>query len=309
MLNCNDIKKLINKYIDGELDENLRSSFDEHIDSCKECKQELEETFMVVNLLNDIPDSELPEGFETSLHEKLLSVKPEAENKVVSLFGRRYVKVISGLAAAMLVFVFAWGVSKVDFDLFSLSSTAPYNSSSVNENSGDNDSQKNLNSDTIDKSSKENDKNEDPDTSTNSDDMVSPGTDFSTPNPGFSNDGAYNEDVPKSHKIIQSTPNMGITGDIYGNAFIKVTSADFDSDYAVISGIAKNFEASVERNATGEQINLQIAKSKYDEFLSSIKKDLGESNISEETVLPNSSISEDSNNDEKLVCIVITLVK
>ena len=42
-MNCKKAKKLISDYVDGELDMTKRSSLEEHLESCKECRKILED--------------------------------------------------------------------------------------------------------------------------------------------------------------------------------------------------------------------------------------------------------------------------
>jgi len=110
MSNCNEIREQISLYIDGELDEIQRAEFEEHISSCTECRNELDEIMSIISMCNGIEEEELPDNFKEELHSKLLAVKEEnmRKNKVVKLRSR-YTKIISAVAACLLIVVLARG--------------------------------------------------------------------------------------------------------------------------------------------------------------------------------------------------------
>ncbi len=103
-MNCKKANKLINKYIDGELNESLVKEFQKHILSCKECKSAYESYVLLKNELKELSDTPLPSGFETSLHLKL--AKAAQEKRV---FGYR--PLLNGLTAVAVAFALLFGIS------------------------------------------------------------------------------------------------------------------------------------------------------------------------------------------------------
>ncbi|HHV98106.1 MAG TPA: hypothetical protein GXX36_00800 [Clostridiaceae bacterium] len=110
MKKCDEIRELIYIYVDGELDEAQRAEFEEHINSCADCRNELDEIKSIISMCNSIEEEELPDNFREELHSKLLAVKEEnmRKNKVVTL-RNRYIRIISAVAACLLIVVLARG--------------------------------------------------------------------------------------------------------------------------------------------------------------------------------------------------------
>lgn len=107
MINCKEINELISLYMDNELDELTRKAFEEHVNLCKDCKDNLDELLSMKELLGSIEEVELPEGFKATLHEKLMEEKQKKENKSkFLLINSKYIKIISSVAACILL-VFA----------------------------------------------------------------------------------------------------------------------------------------------------------------------------------------------------------
>jgi len=110
MKNCDEIREQISMYIDGELDETQLAEFEEHINSCVECRNELDEIKSIISMCSSIEEEELPDNFREELHSKLLAVKEETmrKNKVVKLHNR-YIQIISAAAACLLIVVLTKG--------------------------------------------------------------------------------------------------------------------------------------------------------------------------------------------------------
>jgi Putative zinc-finger len=76
-LDCEQVRREVSNYIDGELDAALRSSIDEHFRTCQRCASVLAGTRNVVQLYGDERMLEVPEGFSRRL-EKRLTQSPAA---------------------------------------------------------------------------------------------------------------------------------------------------------------------------------------------------------------------------------------
>lgn len=70
-MRCKDVDKLLNLYIDDMLDEATRVDITSHIDSCSRCREKLQDLIDLVNLLEDLPERELPTGFSERLSRAL----------------------------------------------------------------------------------------------------------------------------------------------------------------------------------------------------------------------------------------------
>lgn len=110
MKKCSEINELMSMYIDNELDSIQRSEFEKHIENCDPCKKELENIMYIVNLCSDIEEQDLPENFKVQLHEKLVQVKLEEENKNKTAFLKsRYIRILAATAACLAVVVLLRG--------------------------------------------------------------------------------------------------------------------------------------------------------------------------------------------------------
>ncbi|NTV91514.1 MAG: zf-HC2 domain-containing protein, partial [Clostridiales bacterium] len=72
MTNCTEINELLSMYIDGQLGENEKKQFEEHIAGCEACKREYEEILSIVRLCEGIEEEELPPDFGQKLHARLI---------------------------------------------------------------------------------------------------------------------------------------------------------------------------------------------------------------------------------------------
>lgn len=82
MRNCSDYQEMMNLYIDHLLDDNEESALLKHVESCPECRRELETLQEVVGMFNSLKEEELipPASFRRELRQKL--EKEEKANKV-----------------------------------------------------------------------------------------------------------------------------------------------------------------------------------------------------------------------------------
>lgn len=70
-MNCNDINILINKRIDGTINQLEEVVLEDHIKTCPSCKEELEDLLYLNEIMADSELVSLPEGFEEELKVKL----------------------------------------------------------------------------------------------------------------------------------------------------------------------------------------------------------------------------------------------
>ena len=59
-MNHRRARKLLNDYLEGDLDLPDRAPLDEHLSECGECKREARELRQIVRLLRDLPDEDGP---------------------------------------------------------------------------------------------------------------------------------------------------------------------------------------------------------------------------------------------------------
>jgi hypothetical protein len=105
-------------YLDNELSPEERRRFEEHIESCDACRQELEEMRELVGLCTSLPQQELPEGFKSELHERLLTVADGQKNNVTVIDRTkklRYIKMLTSVAAGLLLIFLTGSLIKYGF--------------------------------------------------------------------------------------------------------------------------------------------------------------------------------------------------
>ncbi|NJD03333.1 MAG: hypothetical protein FIA99_12245, partial [Ruminiclostridium sp.] len=117
MKKCSEIKELISLYIDDELETDERREFEEHTDSCGECRDELDELTRIIGLCRITEEEELPVDFRIELHQKLLEVQKQSKEVKPVFYNTRYFKLFSSVAAVFLLVFLIKGF--YDFDLFS----------------------------------------------------------------------------------------------------------------------------------------------------------------------------------------------
>ncbi|MCX7748554.1 MAG: anti-sigma factor [Clostridia bacterium] len=110
MKSCSEINELISLYIDGLLENDLKSDFEEHLKTCEHCKEELEETLKIIEICGSMEEEELPHNFKEDLHARLVELEEMKTNrndiiKRLNIF----VKVASGFAAVLIFAVVYFG--------------------------------------------------------------------------------------------------------------------------------------------------------------------------------------------------------
>lgn len=108
MTGCVNVRDNICAYIDNELNEEEKLSFEEHIQNCSECSRELEEMKRIVGLCTSLPQKELPDDFSAELHERLLAVaERQKSNTVHRAKGFALTRRIASIAAGVLLIFLA----------------------------------------------------------------------------------------------------------------------------------------------------------------------------------------------------------
>lgn len=90
MKRCNQMKNLIQKYIDKEISQQEEKILKEHIEKCKDCLVELNYYLKIKENLALCKPPELSDKFYTKLHSKLLETSYEnmIEKKFISVFSK-----------------------------------------------------------------------------------------------------------------------------------------------------------------------------------------------------------------------------
>lgn len=124
MMNCDRIKELLNDYLDNELTKDERAAFEQHIEKCSECREEVELMQEMLYALHDIDEKELPQGFHQELMDQLDEIQPtpmmdaddvkqeqtKGSKKIIDI--KRYLKAVYiapvATAACLAFIVIAW---------------------------------------------------------------------------------------------------------------------------------------------------------------------------------------------------------
>ena len=70
-ISCEEVWREISKYLDGEINEQMRARMEEHFKGCKHCTAVLDGTRNMVQLVGDATAFELPARFSHRLYQKL----------------------------------------------------------------------------------------------------------------------------------------------------------------------------------------------------------------------------------------------
>lgn len=95
MNGCQSYMENLSAYLDGELSQADKLSFEEHIHSCEACSGELALMKAIISSCSEL-EEDLPEGFEASLHKRLEAVKDETASKKKLARVRLYSQIAAG---------------------------------------------------------------------------------------------------------------------------------------------------------------------------------------------------------------------
>ena len=70
-MNCIGSKKLFSEYIDGVLDSDTKAQFEEHVSTCADCQQKLQELKMLVEEIRGMEQLKAPDDFIDRLNERI----------------------------------------------------------------------------------------------------------------------------------------------------------------------------------------------------------------------------------------------
>lgn len=105
-MKCSEAQELLSLYIDKELDRATSDTLLDHLETCEECSQELENIIACTELLHRIPMEELPEQYHDELMSKLKESATEAKVTPFRKIGKsENWKKYAAIAAAFLLLV------------------------------------------------------------------------------------------------------------------------------------------------------------------------------------------------------------
>ena len=116
-MDCKNVLELLPLYIEGELEKDEIKAVKEHLDSCKDCRNELKFLKSILKETSALPDAEPSEDFHTKLKERLLS-----ENKVRVVNLRSLRKTFTAIAASAAVI--AVSVTALNTEFYKIDNSA-----------------------------------------------------------------------------------------------------------------------------------------------------------------------------------------
>jgi len=110
-MKCEVIQNMMSSYIDKDLNDIEKQEFEKHLSECQKCREEYQSLYEITTMCSSLEELELPSNFRTELHQKLLDEKNK--NRLRGVFGRRWMKAATGVAAAVLVIAIGLGGSRL----------------------------------------------------------------------------------------------------------------------------------------------------------------------------------------------------
>ena len=110
-MNCKEVKKLLNPYIDQVLDVESTRQVEEHLKSCPSCNKEYQSSKVIITSLNSLSTQPAPADFTQSIMAKILQKEIQIQTswmdrikKQVSIPQLSFRLVGAAAAAALIVF-------------------------------------------------------------------------------------------------------------------------------------------------------------------------------------------------------------
>lgn len=100
-MNCKKCKKIFSTYLDGQLDSEQKSRFENHLQICDRCAEDFAKFKKVISLTGGLPVIQLSSNFDTALQEKMS--KSYTKKRYASPFRQRYATIALGLACLVLI--------------------------------------------------------------------------------------------------------------------------------------------------------------------------------------------------------------
>jgi len=102
-MRCEDVRNLADKYLTGALPEELAADIEHHLADCPSCTEFISELRPLFELMSDIEEEPLPEGFENRLHMRLLEAS--GKSRRLAAAPGRWIKWGTGIAAALALVI------------------------------------------------------------------------------------------------------------------------------------------------------------------------------------------------------------
>ncbi len=106
-MRCQQNKDNIFAYLNDELNQTEQRDFENHLETCSDCRRELQLETAIVDQLSNSPVEPLPDGYSAELSAKLAEQRKTSKSSKVIAFSKRYQKWLIAAAAVLLLFISA----------------------------------------------------------------------------------------------------------------------------------------------------------------------------------------------------------
>ena len=121
-MNCSEIKELLSEYVDDVLEVKTKALVDEHLSTCRDCKEELASLKTLVNELGSLESVAPPSDFLNQLHERMEKRSPFS--KILrTLFVPMRVKIPLEFAGAAAMAILVFSLLHVQKDQYRMAET------------------------------------------------------------------------------------------------------------------------------------------------------------------------------------------
>lgn len=131
-MNCIEFDEKISLYIDDQLDSFDRKEFELHLLECDSCREEYEEMINILKYTAEMEEVELPDNYRSTLRKKL------EEETSKTRYARRFNwRVLSSVAAGLLLLVVGYGIVLDNFSYDGIKEQSMDNAAPETQYSGD----------------------------------------------------------------------------------------------------------------------------------------------------------------------------
>ncbi|OGF49206.1 MAG: hypothetical protein A2231_07570 [Candidatus Firestonebacteria bacterium RIFOXYA2_FULL_40_8] len=110
-MRCYSVKRLLNRYVDKEIDETTKKFMEEHLKVCALCKKELEALLLMKHVISKKEKLEIDKNFISLLEKRLMEEKPDNETHYLTemnYLAQRTAPVLLTLAVLVMIIIFAF---------------------------------------------------------------------------------------------------------------------------------------------------------------------------------------------------------
>ncbi|GEM_PF-2777043 len=325
MKNCLEIQDQISRYLDNDLDIEMRIELEKHLEYCDSCRNEVEEIKRVINLCNNIYEEKLPDHFTEGLHSKLLLLKSEQSEKsngnkngilsrVIS-FNHRYIKIGTSIAAiAIIALIIRMGMNWNPTNFWATGSSPAENNAQAGNitadagniafaerrddaalNADQSKEAQNYNMKSLDNNGRKQESSDTDDNTPSSDNLDENTSASVTDTTSIKAKSVISVKEDSYTSIMSSDISVNVEDPALETEKIKLLVSSFDGEPSDISFDATDKNYFPNASQTTIRLAFKLPRSNYDMLLNSIKEDYGSEQVSIEridTVYVNNKITD-----------------